>query len=208
MHKTCLEKNVKELNKDIQLLLHKDSIHNYTDEKSNEIECLIDGACYYCINQIAECFECKKLDKIGIDVNLEDREIANDFVHKCSVCPKFFHLRCLPELKIVKNTYRCSVHYCKECNEYSRRLYSCIKCPISFHKKCLPKNNKIIKINVILCKKHKMDRLKGKNEGSNKKSAKGNKSNKKKTKSENGKKIKKKSSKNKSKNVIESVKVS
>ena len=155
LHRKCLEEKFNSSKSEIELGTNK-KIHNKNENNKKDI-------CSFCELSIAQCFDCKKVCKVENKGKITDlrHEKSLNFLYKCNLCCKFYHLKCLTKEKISikKKKFNCAVHICNDCGEVSNDLYCCIECPMSFHKKCLSKRNRIVRNNVILCYNHKKNKV-------------------------------------------------
>ena len=152
LHRKCLKEKMDSLKSEIKSATNKKfDNENVKDE------------CGFCKLSIAQCFDCKSVCKVENNGKITDlrHEKSLNFLYKCNLCCKFYHLKCLTreKISIKKKKFSCAVHTCNGCGELSNDLFCCQECPMSFHKKCLSKRNRIVRNNVILCYNHKKNNI-------------------------------------------------
>lgn len=148
------------------------------ETRENEIleTVFVNEMCHYCLSDKTFCFECKSEDNCSKEVLLQTdvltKELNPNLVYKCSICPKFYHQKCIKPVPIKEpkepkeaeenseneekkpNEFICSQHFCNTCGVFSRTVYQCVQCPFASHKKCMSKRNKVINGFKIVCVKH------------------------------------------------------
>lgn len=155
-HTKCLSKFLKEKLPEINEFLQEDKL----TENEVDLQLSIEGECFFCINRIGVCHECKRFGRIILDPKLQPNEtqLHSELLLRCQDCSWFYHWTCHLEKRIDQSEDKliCNQHFCCECKEKGKNnLYECIECPNSYHKKCMGKKAKSINNFMALCSFHK-----------------------------------------------------
>ena len=160
LHLKCLKEQLVAMDSQVAVISQSNNEPVVELSKLDDEQIRIGETCYECIHKFAECFSCKRVGNFDTELDIsQSNEKVQKNVFKCSICYHFYHLKCVyhQKFQVEKNKFKCAVHYCQDCQEFSNQHYRCIECPMAFHKKCMSKRNKILKIQVISCYKHKKE---------------------------------------------------